>query len=100
MAHFYQNTEDTPYVWAIINNEYKTGVTAHIIDESCDTGDIKQIIVPIENNDTGASILEKYAEVYPRLIKEVLVDLKNGANWTPRPFESYILERTPEDALD
>ena len=70
----------TPHVWAIINNEFEAGVTAHIIEESCDTGDIlKQIIVPIENNDTGAMILEKYAEVYPRLIDELLADLKNGA---------------------
>lgn len=30
----------TPHVWAIINNEPKTGVTAHLIDDGCDTGDI------------------------------------------------------------
>lgn len=91
----------TPHVWAIINNEFETGVTAHIIEESCDTGDIlKQIIVPIENNDTGASILEKYAEVYPRLIEELLADLKNGA-LNPRSQDhskaTFFGKRTPDD---
>ena len=30
----------SPHVWAIINNEKVTGITAHVIDEGCDTGDI------------------------------------------------------------
>jgi methionyl-tRNA formyltransferase len=59
----------TPHVWSIINGETKTGVTAHIIDADCDTGDIvKQIVVPIEKDDTGATILEKYEKIYPELL--------------------------------
>src|SRR5215212_8517635 len=30
----------TPHVWAIINNEKETGVTAHLMTEGCDEGDI------------------------------------------------------------
>ena len=30
----------TPHVWAIINGESTAGVTAHFINEGCDTGDI------------------------------------------------------------
>ena len=30
----------TPHVWAIINNEIETGITAHLIDKGCDTGPI------------------------------------------------------------
>lgn len=91
----------TPHVWAIINNETEAGVTAHVIDDSCDTGDVlKQIIVPIEENDTGALILEKYAEVYPILIEEILADLKNGA-LNPQPQDhskaTFFGKRTPDD---
>ena len=51
----------TPHVWAIINNEKVTGVTAHVIDSGCDTGDIiEQIEVSIDSKDTGADILNKY----------------------------------------
>ncbi len=30
----------TPHVWSIINNEKFAGVTVHLIDEGCDSGDI------------------------------------------------------------
>ena len=63
----------TPHVWAIINNEKKTGVTAHYIDSGCDTGDIiLQRTVEIDDDDTGSSILEKYVEIYPQIVKELL----------------------------
>ena len=55
----------TPHVWAIINGEKKTGVTAHLIDSGCDTGDvIDQIEISIEENDTGGIILGKYSNEY------------------------------------
>ena len=63
----------TPHVWAIINGETKTGITAHRIDADCDTGDIiRQIEVPIEQNDTGAVILRKFEELYIPMIDTVL----------------------------
>ena len=40
MDPFYLNMRRTPHVWAIINGEKKTGVTAHIIDKGVDTGPI------------------------------------------------------------
>tara|TARA_B100000963_G_C22631185_1_gene675011 strand:- start:716 stop:1588 length:873 start_codon:yes stop_codon:yes gene_type:complete len=91
----------TPHVWSIINNELETGITAHIIDKNCDSGDIlKQIIIPIEENDTGASILNKFSKLYPKLIDAVLLDLKND-NLTPQKQDhgkaTYFGERTPED---
>lgn len=59
----------TPHVWAIINGEKETGITAHFIDPNCDTGAIiKQIIVPIGNEETGADILKKYNELYLPLL--------------------------------
>ena len=67
----------TPHVWAIINNEPKTGVTAHLIDDGCDTGDIvKQKEVIIDINDTGADILEKFNKLYVPLVDEILSDFE------------------------
>ena len=67
----------TPHVWAIINGEKKTGVTAHLIDSGCDTGDvIDQIEISIGENDTGGIILGKYSKEYFPLIKNVLDKIK------------------------
>ena len=63
----------TPHVWAIINNEIETGVTAHFIDFGCDDGAIiLQQKLPILDNDTGFTILEKFYKIYPLLIKRVI----------------------------
>lgn len=63
----------TPHVWSIINNESGTGVTAHFIDNGCDTGDIvSQKRVEITEDDTGFSVLEKYGKIYPLIVKEVI----------------------------
>ena len=68
----------TPHVWAIINGENNAGITAHIIDSGCDSGKIiYQIEVPIEAEDTGAIMLEKYAKAYYPLINRVLCDVVN-----------------------
>ena len=38
----------TPHVWAIINGETESGITAHLMNSCCDDGDIvKQLHVPI-----------------------------------------------------
>lgn len=91
----------TPHVWAIINNEIETGITAHIIDEGCDTGDIiKQVKVKINHEDTGASILDKFKELYIPLVESVLSDLDQNALNFIKQDESkatYFGKRTPED---
>lgn len=91
----------TPHVWAIINGETKTGITAHLIDESCDTGKIiYQIEVPIEINDTGAMILDKYAQLYYPLVKEVLNNIESDKlNFINQDENeaTYFGKRTPAD---
>lgn len=91
----------TPHVWAIINGEDKAGVTAHIIDEGCDTGKIiHQIEIPIEADDTGAIMLDKYARAYYPLVKKVLKDVANQQlNLTIQKEEeaTYFGKRTPID---
>lgn len=69
----------TPHVWAIINNEKKTGITAHLITSECDKGAvIAQKEIPILDSDTGGSILKKYNEVYPVLIDDVIEKIMSG----------------------
>lgn len=70
----------TPHVWAIINNEKETGITAHIIDQGCDTGSILlQKKIRIDDNDTGGSVLGKFKEMYYELIDEVLTNISKDS---------------------
>lgn len=91
----------TPHVWAIINNETKTGITAHLIDEGCDTGDIiEQIEIQIDNQDTGADVLNKYNNQYVPLIDTVLHRIENKTLVTQQQNHSeatYFGKRTPDD---
>lgn len=91
----------TPHVWAIINGEEKTGITAHIIDAGCDTGKIiHQIEVPITTDDTGATILKKYEKAYFPLVKKVLKNIENKQlKLTAQNEEeaTYFGKRTPDD---
>lgn len=93
----------TPHVWSIINNEKTTGITAHIIDNGCDTGDIiLQKKVSIDESDTGMSILQKYFLLYPKLIREV-INLYEADKFEYRKQEEYLAtyfgKRTPDDGL-
>ena len=91
----------TPHVWAIINGENKAGITAHVIDSGCDTGKvITQIEVPIELEDTGAMMLDKYAKAYFPLVNAVLDKLASGTLDLKKQDESeatYFVKRSPDD---
>ncbi len=93
----------TPHVWSIINGEQETGITAHVIDNGCDTGDIiQQITVPIEDSDTGASMLKKFSELYIPLVDSVLAKVFSGNLVFAQQDESkaiYFGKRTPADGL-
>lgn len=91
----------TPHVWAIINNEKQTGITAHLITHECDRGGIiAQKVIPIESDDTGGSLLEKYKENYPLLIDDVLIKIRADTVDAIEQDESkatYYPKRTPDD---
>jgi methionyl-tRNA formyltransferase len=93
----------TPHVWAIINNEKVTGITAHKVDEGCDTGPIlKQIKIPILKHYTGNDILIKFKELYPQLVWEVLELLQSKKIIYKQQNEkkgSFFGKRKPEDGL-
>lgn len=93
----------TPHVWSIINNEQKSGITAHLIDNGCDTGDvIEQIEIEISKTDTGASILNKFNEKYFPLVQKVIDKIENDTiSFKPQDHSkaTYFGKRTPEDGL-
>ena len=93
----------TPHVWAIIKGEKKCGITAHLIDEGCDTGPIIiQQEVEIMEDDTGQNILEKYKYLYPVLVKEVLSKVeRNNIELTiqDETKATFFGKRTPSDGM-
>lgn len=91
----------TPHVWAIINNETETGVTAHLIDNNCDTGDIVlQEKITIDPSETGNDLLLKYNEVYPAMVKKI-IDAISVNELTPIQQDNnqatFFEKRTPDD---
>lgn len=65
--------------WALINGETEFGVTAHLIDEGIDTGDIiHQEMVPISKGSKYGDLLELAYEACPRVLVVALDKLLNG----------------------
>ncbi|GAP72140.1 formyl transferase domain-containing protein [Candidatus Symbiothrix dinenymphae] len=93
----------TPHVWSIINNETETGITAHLIDTGCDTGDIiEQVKIPIDANDTGNDILVKYCNEYIPLIDRVLANFRANRFCIVKQDHSmatYFGKRSPTDGV-
>ncbi len=95
----------TPHVWAIINGESQTGISAHIMEESVDSGDlILQHHIPIEPEDTGHHILEKFKQQYPLMLDEILARIQDNRLSLQAQDDdqaTYFGKRTPEDgAID
>ena len=69
----------SPHIWAIINGEKFTGVTAHRISEIVDMGNIlAQRVIPIDPDDSGGSLIMKFEEIYPEVMREVLVIVEHS----------------------
>lgn len=91
----------TPHVWAIINGEKEVGITAHLMNDKCDDGDIvKQVCILVEDEDTGAIILTKYNNIYPSMVEEIIDDIESD-NVIAIPQNvskaTYFGKRTPDD---
>lgn len=91
----------TPHVWAIINNETKTGITAHLISKGCDEGDIvdrEEIEIPA--TATGSDILDIFKAKYPELVNRVIKAVENNTlTLTAQDNQkaTYFGKRTAED---
>lgn len=89
----------TPHVWSIIQGEEISGITAHLIEEDVDTGDIiVQKEVRIEKNDTGYSLLKKFENMYPNVLIEAIEKIRNKSVLIKQNENdaSYYGKRTPD----
>lgn len=93
----------TPHVWAIINGEKETGITAHFMNGACDDGDIvSQKVLPISDDETGAQVLERFNALYPSFVFEVIASIEGGCVQRKKQDVSkatYFSKRTSEDGL-
>lgn len=65
--------------WVIENGDEESGVTVHLIDEGCDTGDIIiQKRFAVSKFDTGKSLYRKTLEFEPSVIIEALNLIMTG----------------------
>lgn len=67
----------TPIAWAIFNKEIETGITAHLLIEKLDAGDILiQKKIPIEKDDTDSSLRKKLAILAMDVVQELVEQIK------------------------
>lgn len=89
--------------YILINNDPETGVTAHFIDSSLDTGPIiGQIKYPVSSFDTIKSLSRKNIDAEVKLVLEVLHKITQGTIAAQAQDESqassYFEKRVPEDS--
>ncbi len=81
--------------WAILNGETEIGVTAHMMDEGIDTGDILlQRMLPIHWTDTYGEVLGRVVDSIPDLVSDAVRGLAEGtATRRPQPRGRHLLRR-------
>jgi methionyl-tRNA formyltransferase len=96
-----RNRGCNPTQWAILNQEYETGVTLHQMDSGIDTGPIiDQRKIPIFFHDSWLDVREREVQVTNDLLKSNVPGILLG-NWKaiPQRKENATTgrRRTPED---
>lgn len=91
-----------PLIWALINGEHEVGVTAHMMNEDLDAGDIVlQWPVPVEPTDTTADLFHKTVELFGPITVQGLALVESGsADRVPqdRSKASFFHKRSVEDS--
>ena len=91
----------TPHVWAIINNEKEAGITAHLISDECDAGEIVyQEKVTIDSDITGYELLEIYKKRYLEIVKYIIncIELEQLRSFPQNHNQAtYFGKRIPDD---
>jgi methionyl-tRNA formyltransferase len=68
-----------PLIWALLNGEEEVGVTAHMMDEDLDAGDIVlQRSVPVGPRDTTTDLFRKTLELFGPITVDGLALLATG----------------------
>ena len=96
-----RNRGCNPTQWAILKNEFRTGVTLHEIDSGIDTGPIvDQREIPIFIDDTWLDIRDREYRAIDGLLKANLNGILSGT-WKSHPQDNEIAttgyRRKPED---
>jgi len=100
-----------PTIWAIINGDKTTEITAHLLEKNFDTGDIIKVKeIPIEDDDTGEDLYEKikwnvtdiFIDVVNLLEKNTILTTKqkDGGKYYSRkiPNDGFIdLNKSPKE---
>lgn len=91
-----------PLNWALINGEEEVGVTAHLINEEFDRGDIVlQWSVPVGLKDTVTDLFDKTVEMFGPIALEALDLIESGhSEWTKQDPDkaSFFHKRSVEDS--
>ncbi|MGW5382601.1 methionyl-tRNA formyltransferase [Nocardia sp. NPDC003963] len=91
-----------PVIWALINGEQEVGVTAHMMNEELDAGDIVlQRAVPVGPTDTGADLFHKTVDLIEPVVTDALELIASGDPGGARqdPAQaSFFHKRSVEDS--
>lgn len=87
----------------IENGEKETGITAHLIDEGIDTGDIiQQIVIPLTKFDTTKTMSKKVSQIEPIFVSDIVKSVvKGNFKIEKQPIIKSIVyneKRKPEDS--
>ncbi|MBL7253040.1 methionyl-tRNA formyltransferase [Paractinoplanes lichenicola] len=91
----------SPLIWALINGEKEVGVTAHMMDETLDAGDIVlQRAVPVGPRDTTTDLFHRTLELFGPITVDGLALIASGrTDWVKqdRSKASFFHKRADED---
>jgi methionyl-tRNA formyltransferase len=91
----------SPLIWALINDEKEVGVTAHMMDDTLDAGDVVlQRAVPVGPRDTTADLFRKTVELFGPITVDGLAEIASGrTDFTKqdRSKASFFHKRAEED---
>ncbi len=92
----------SPLIWALINGEPQVGVTAHMMDEDLDAGDIVlQRAIPVGPADTTTDLFHRTIDLIGPIVVDALTLIGNGEA-VPRKQDrgkaSFFHKRSIEDS--
>ncbi|MGW5145707.1 methionyl-tRNA formyltransferase [Rhodococcus koreensis] len=93
----------SPLIWALINGEEEVGLTAHLMDEELDAGDIVlQRSTRVGPTDTVTDLFHRTVDMIGPITLDALALIESGrTDWTPqdRSQATFFHKRAPEDSL-
>lgn len=92
----------SPVIWALLNGEEEVGVTAHMMNDKLDAGDIvMQRAVTVGPRDTATDLIHRTVDLIGPVVTEALALIDAGhTDWTPQaPAKaSFFHKRAIEDS--